>query len=226
MFSRGLNPYIQIEDLCFDSASCNPDYSIPLNDVSSRPLLRRHTYSRSDTVSPHPNQDCLAAPQHDLSRRTSSNTLKALPRIPGLPSLAGWRFTVTTGCAITIVVLIANVALLAWAHPKLESPGGNALLFSGDCDEMKKVDTWSHFGINVLSTLLLGASNGAMQCLVAPSREDIDRTHPRGGILDIGVNGVANWSNMGWRRRCIWCALLASTLPLHLLYDHIPVCDC
>ena len=224
MFSRGRHPYIQIDDLSLDSTAQNPDYDIPLSDLSSNPLLKRHAYSRSLSASPHPFHDSLDTPKPTRSNRASSDTLKELPKIPKRFSWSGWRFTVTAGLGVTTVVFFANIILLGWAYPKLESSGGNALLYKGDCDEMKKIDTWSHFGINVLSTLLLGASNAAMQCLVAPSREDIDRAHPRGRVLEIGINGLANWRNMGWRRRSIWFALVMSSFPLHLLYS--PLCRC
>ena len=75
----------------------------------------------------------------------------------------------------------------------------------------------AHLGINVVSSLLLGASNVAMQCLVAPSRNDVDAAHRIGLSLDIGVNGFKNWQSMSSLRRYLWIVLIASTLPLHLL---------
>ena len=82
---------------------------------------------------------------------------------------------------------------------------------------MRSIDTWSHFGINVLSTLLLGASNAAMQCIVAPSRADIDKAHAQHERLDIGVNSLQNWRFINTSRQLIWALLLVSTLPLHLV---------
>ena len=129
--------------------------------------------------------------------------------------LASWRFTIITGLSTTVFVFICNVALIIWAYATLGRD--NTVIFKGSCDRMKTIDTWSHLGINVLSTLVLGASNAAMQLIVAPSRDDIRKAHAQSRTVDIGIHGLRNWRFMSRRRRSIWILLLVTTIPLHLL---------
>ena len=187
MFSRSNHPYIQIDDSYLDSPS-NPDYDtarqqdngIPLREISHSRSLKRHAYKALET--PTSNLDAPDSPvksSSNASSRPPSDIYKPLPRAP-LSKWSGWRFTVASGCLTTAFVFICNIALLGWSFRHEWSSTGNRLLFDGDCDEMKKIDTWSHLAINLLSTLLLGASNYAMQVLVAPTRENIDEAHPQG----------------------------------------------
>ena len=129
--------------------------------------------------------------------------------------IASWRFTIITGLSTTILVLICNIAIIAWAYATLGRD--NTVMYEGSCDRMKTIDTWSHLGINVLSTLVLGASNAAMQLIVAPSREDVRKAHAQSRTVDIGIHGLRNWRFMSRRRRSIWILLLVTTIPLHLL---------
>ena len=224
MFSRSSHPYIQIDESYLDTPN-NPDYDIsghtddgiPLRQISNPRSLKRHAYKALET--PSANLDTSASALKSptgSSSRPPSDIYKALPKAP-LSKWSGWRFTVASGCGTAAFIFICNIALLGWSYGHEWSDTGNLLLFRGDCNEMKKIDTMSHFAINLLSTLLLGASNYAMQVLVAPTRENIDEAHPQGRILDIGISGFGNWRYMGWKRRALWIALTLSTIPLHLL---------
>ena len=127
-----------------------------------------------------------------------------------------WRFIVLSGLIITLVVLILNLSFLIWFQARQRRYSGN-VLYKGDCEHAKSVITYSSLTINVLSTLLLGASNAAMQCLCAPTRADVDKVHAAGSWLDIGISGLRNWHVMGRWRKHAWVAILISSLPLHLL---------
>ena len=124
-----------------------------------------------------------------------------------------WRFIVFSGLVITLLVLVVNISVLIWSQARHD---GN-VLFSGDCTRAKSSITFSSLAINVLSTLLLGASNAAMQCLCAPTRSEVDRVHVTGSWLDIGISGLRNWRAMERWRKYTWGFILASSLPLHLL---------
>ena len=91
-----------------------------------------------------------------------------------------------------IVVLFINILLCIVASAKHNVAGTFATLQDGDCGEMKRLDLGLHLLINVLSTLLLGASNYSMQCLSAPTRKDIDQAHRSNSWMDIGVPRVRN----------------------------------
>lgn len=127
---------------------------------------------------------------------------------------ATWRFIVLSGLIITLAVLILNVSLLIWSRAR---PHGGNVLYEGDCGSAKTKITYSSLTINVVSTLLLGASNAAMQCLCAPTRAEVDKVHAAGSWLDIGISGLRNWHEMGRWRKYAWGFILLSSLPLHLL---------
>ncbi|KAF3009632.1 hypothetical protein E8E13_007344 [Curvularia kusanoi] len=76
-----------------------------------------------------------------------------------------------------------------------------------------------HIVINVLSTLLLSASNYTMQVLTAPTYDECIRAHRQGKWLDIGILSMRNIKSLTLRRRVLWFALCISSLPLHLLYN-------
>ncbi|KAK5070204.1 hypothetical protein LTR51_007901 [Lithohypha guttulata] len=80
---------------------------------------------------------------------------------------------------------------------------------------------WAHIGINAISTLLLSASNYAMQCFAAPTRADIDRAHQVGKWLDIGVPSLRNLRHIPRRKTLLWWMLALSSLPIYLLYNSV-----
>ena len=77
------------------------------------------------------------------------------------------------------------------------------------------MDAWVHIGINVMGTLLLGASNYTMQCLSAPTRKEVDAAHANGRYLDIGLPSLKNLN--GWKKKLVFFLLIMSSLPLHFL---------
>lgn len=99
---------------------------------------------------------------------------------------------------------------------------------------------WLHICINILSTLLLSASNceynpksfctsglqaaDTMQVISSPTRSEVDKAHQASRWLDIGVPGIRNLISIT-KTRVVWWALLAiSSIPLHLLYE-LPMRD-
>ncbi|GLB20877.1 hypothetical protein AtubIFM61612_010825 [Aspergillus tubingensis] len=95
----------------------------------------------------------------------------------------------------------------------------SATIYKGSCDRTKAWTTGLHLLINVLSTIVLGASSYCMQCLTAPSRADVDRAHGKRVWLDIGVASVRNLAWADWPRLTLWLVLLVTSLPIHLIYN-------
>lgn len=84
---------------------------------------------------------------------------------------------------------------------------------------MGQVMTAVELLINILGTLLLGSSNNCAQLLSAPERKDIDKAHHAGTWLELGVPSLRNlWYVHKWRGALCF-ALLASSIPIHLLYN-------
>jgi hypothetical protein len=128
-----------------------------------------------------------------------------------------WRTTVATGAVIALTVLIANIGILVWARSQHTFEDGIAVLYEGDCTQTKRVQTWSSLGINILSTLLLSASNNCMQCLTSPTRAEIDSAHAAGTWLDVGVLSMRNLRMIRRVRTLLFLFLCLSSIPLHLL---------
>jgi hypothetical protein len=135
-------------------------------------------------------------------------------RIPRLRD--GWRFGAFVGVIFANVVLLLNISLTVWGS--LQSTK-NGHIFQGSCKVSQRLNIGIHLIINVLSTLLLGASNFSMQCLCAPTRREIDLSHKEGLWLDVGVQSFRNIRSRSLHKRWLWLTLWLSSVPLHLLYN-------
>lgn len=133
-------------------------------------------------------------------------------------SLLGWKFGVRLAFILTFVVLIVNIGVtVGIIRSKGVDEDGKAMILKGDCKRVKKWNTGAHLIINILSTLILGASNYTMQCLCAPTRSEVDKAHSSGKWLHIGVPSLKNLRFIKKRRVFLWVLLTGSSWPLHLL---------
>ncbi|KAF2019264.1 hypothetical protein BU24DRAFT_489262 [Aaosphaeria arxii CBS 175.79] len=131
----------------------------------------------------------------------------------------GWRSgALICACSIISVFLI-NLGITIWATSRRNSDG--QLVFDVDCRNDSKINTGLHLVINLLSSVMLGASNYCMQCLSAPTRKEVDHAHARGTWLDIGVPSFRNLRYINKRRVIIWALLGISSLPLHLFFNSV-----
>jgi len=58
--------------------------------------------------------------------------------------------------------MVVNTAFLVWAPAKFNTIDGEGVLYSGECTITSRLSLVGHTIINILSTLMLGASNYAM----------------------------------------------------------------
>lgn len=121
--------------------------------------------------------------------------------------------------ATATAVLTVNVVVTIAACAKVGLVGGIGTAYDGDCGTVNTWALWLHIIINVLSSILLSASNYTMQCVTSPTRKELDRAHSRGDWLDIGVAGVRNLSRISRQRQVLWVMLAFSSIPIHLLYN-------
>ncbi|EON67299.1 hypothetical protein W97_06552 [Coniosporium apollinis CBS 100218] len=84
---------------------------------------------------------------------------------------------------------------------------------------MSRLSTAYHILINVLSTILLTASNYCMQILCAPTRDEVARAHRDGQGLDIGIISLRNLRYISKRKSTLFLSLALSSIPLHLFYN-------
>lgn len=136
-----------------------------------------------------------------------------------LKKLQGYRFGVLCCAVISAVVFTINLILTVWAVLSSEVQNGLGTLQNGSCKTTGTLTFWIHLINNILSTLLLGASNYSMQCLSSPTRSDIDKAHSQGIWMDIGVPSLRNLRRISTNRTVLWWLLAISSITLHLLYN-------
>uniref|UniRef100_A0A8H7N3W2 DUF6536 domain-containing protein n=1 Tax=Bionectria ochroleuca TaxID=29856 RepID=A0A8H7N3W2_BIOOC len=139
-------------------------------------------------------------------------------------AVTGWRFGALFAAAVTLAVLIGNVTIAGVFTSRVRAQGYTsnvAPISVGNCGYIKKLGIGIHLVINIVSTLLLGASNYCMQTISAPSRDDVDRAHAKGSWVDIGIPSLRNLRFIRKRRAFVWFCLGVTSIPLHLVYNSI-----
>lgn len=114
-----------------------------------------------------------------------------------------------------MLVLVVNVAYVAWASRASAFSHDSA--FPVNCENLDRLSTLSHVVVNILSAVLLSASNYTMQVLCSPKRAEVDRAHRQGTFMTIGGQSFKNLRFIGIYRVALWSLLAISSLPLHLL---------
>ena len=129
----------------------------------------------------------------------------------------GCRMGVILACFLAYLVLLTNISIFLWANSTYNFENGTCTLYQGDCNKAKRLNTWFQLIINALSTLLLGASNYCMQCLGAPTREEVDHAHTKKVALEIGAPAPMNLKWINPYRAGLWILLGLTALPIHFL---------
>ena len=122
-----------------------------------------------------------------------------------------------TASLISLSVFLTNLIFAVIMSIQHKHSDAVIILHEGDCGQIKRINTFFHVGINILSSLLLGASNLCMQLLAAPTRAEVDRAHLKGKWLDIGVPSWRNLSHISNKRKVVWWCLGISSVPLHFM---------
>ena len=133
----------------------------------------------------------------------------------------GWRVGVAWGMIATVLVLLTNIVWTIWAVTTHQLQNGGVTILDGSCEQTRLTALWLHLAVNILGTMILGASNYCMQCLVSPTRGEIDRAHSKRKWLDIGIPSVRNVLGIRKARCVLWVVLALSGIPLHLLYNSV-----
>jgi hypothetical protein len=132
--------------------------------------------------------------------------------------LSGWRVGAVCAAICGFISLAVNCGVAGWLFMRhAHSIDARVVVLQGSCRKVRNLNLWVHLAINALSTLLLGGSNYCMQCLVAPTRGEIDKAHRIGRWLDIGVPSLRNLRFMTMQNQILWTMLALTTLPIHLM---------
>lgn len=75
---------------------------------------------------------------------------------------SGWKLTVIIAFFSSLLVLAFNLGFVLWAVQRHHVQNNRGVLHEGDCDRVKQLSVGLHLVINILSTILLGASNYCM----------------------------------------------------------------
>ena len=176
-----------------------------------------HTIGQSrDKPSPKSGKTALLDPSEGDPASFPESALSAKRR-KKVTRVTGWRAGAVTCTCSAAVVLLVNSGLTIWATHSVPIQDGIGTLIDGNCSRIKSWGIWLHLAINVLGTLLLGASNYCMQYLTSPTREEVDKAHAKRRWLDIGVPSYRNLFCIPWDRLFLWSLLGLSSVPLHLM---------
>src|SRR5437764_1681769 len=133
------------------------------------------------------------------------------------PQMKSWGMSVILGVIVAIVALCINLAFLIWSTRSLAIEDGTAIIFTSSCGKTRLINLLGHLLINILSSLLLAASNNCMQCLTAPTRKDANRAHSTDKTLEVGVHSLWNLRFIPAHRLLLWVLLGLTSVPIHLL---------
>ncbi|KAK5189871.1 hypothetical protein LTR99_004144 [Exophiala xenobiotica] len=188
-------------------------------DVELSSLDNKTRSFKSDFSATIKDQTPLLDPSTDPIRYdTASSRRWKWPVFRGHSRLYGWKTGALSAAVFAGISLLINLVVLVWLATHKAS-SGLVELFIGSCSKVQSMDLWVHLAINALSTLLLGGSNYCMQCLCAPTRQDVDAAHAKGKWLDIGVPSTRNLSRVPIYKSVMWWMFGLSSVPLHLMYN-------
>jgi hypothetical protein len=137
---------------------------------------------------------------------------------------SGFRGGILGANIIAAVILCINIFITVFSDKKAKKYSQNVNvagleIYQGACDKAERWGSWIHLGINICSTLLLGASNYCMQIVVALTREQIDLAHSQGKSIDIAAPSLRNLKYIPRINLVIFWVLAFSSLPLHFIYN-------
>ncbi|MCJ1344677.1 hypothetical protein MMC31_002880 [Peltigera leucophlebia] len=168
-----------------------PD-SAPSSDVSSR----KSSISRASTNGGTEQDELIDMTELPLESSKYGKIKNFSPWLPELdpehPSAQKFHTKISNRTTVFCIqqltaalVLVTNITLTAWAQARFGTHNGIGTIYLGSCAKAQRLDLWLHLLINILSTLLLGASNFCMQLLVAPTRDEVNKAHEKSCWLDI-----------------------------------------
>ncbi|KAJ5165820.1 hypothetical protein N7492_006116 [Penicillium capsulatum] len=185
------------------------DRSSLTNEASSTSLGREDQGNRS----------APSLEEHANERTDQAETTNGRSWIDGVYLCA----KATTILLLINLVLFAVAAGMSRKYPENTGFLSWAVIYKGSCTSSEMWGVVLHLVINILSTGILAASNNCMQTLVAPSRQEIDKSHARHQWLDIGRASVRNLFAISWYRLALWTILMITATPFHLLYNSVVI---
>jgi len=131
--------------------------------------------------------------------------------------VSGWHAGLNRAFILSSCAFLLNVSIYAWLYRTHETRSGTGTIIDDSCFNVRNANIGVHAGLNIISTLVLGASTYAMQGMTAPTRQEVDKAHAKGKWLEIGTHSVRNLFHLRKRNVTIWIVLVFTSIPFHLL---------
>jgi hypothetical protein len=135
--------------------------------------------------------------------------------------VSGWHAGLIRAFVLSSCAFIFNIVIYAWLYSTHNTRAGTATIMNESCTKVQNANIVVHAGLNVISTMVLGASTYAMQGMTAPTREEVDEAHAKGIWLEIGTHSVRNLFHVKKRNLWIWMLLALTSMPLHLFFNAV-----
>ena len=136
-------------------SSLRPTYDgVNRNDTADQSVSLRPRFASVDLISPF-------IPEADHQHRRAHNHFSRRDVVLKLAS--------AIAVAVTLTNLIGTIVLSSTLR--------STEIFRGDCHKASRLSSSIHVLINLLSSLLLSASNLCMQLLAAPTRTEVYQAH-------------------------------------------------
>ncbi|PYH88935.1 hypothetical protein BO71DRAFT_488363 [Aspergillus ellipticus CBS 707.79] len=158
-----------------------------------------------------------ARTRSNLSRFSSNASAQEPPADEAwIPAVL--RCTWAAGSILMLNLLLTLIAVgISYARSANQGTFLTTELYKGHCARASHWATGFHLAVN----LLLEFGSYVMQCLVGPSRTEVDEAHRKRRWLDIGVMSVRNFRVMSLGRKLRWFLLLVSSIPIHMIYNSV-----
>ncbi|KAI9800970.1 MAG: hypothetical protein M1833_003107 [Piccolia ochrophora] len=228
MSSTNYEPVLNLVDTPMDAealARGTPTAHGLDSDLSAQ-CLSRSASSNSSAAQDLHEPDAAQTSKFDLRRTTIEDPGSKTSNRRWSRNFSGWRSGAKLCAVAAATALVINVAVTIWsaihtARSYRSASRWYGIWYKGSCNSIESSSFWIHAAINVFSTALLGASNYCMQCVAAPTREEIDKAHAQNRSMDIAVLSVHNLKSISPARVVLWSFLAVSSVPLHLFYNSV-----
>ena len=131
----------------------------------------------------------------------------------------GWRLGTLVSCYAVAVCLLLELGLLTYALLLNRPRDGLGILYEGRCEKVKRLSILLLLPLNIIGTVLISTSNYVMQAVSAPTREEVDQSHAKGGFRNIGMPTSYDMVFARPYKSTLWWILALTTVPIHLFLN-------
>jgi len=131
----------------------------------------------------------------------------------------GWRLGTLVSCYAVAVCLLLELGLLTYALLVNRPRNGLGILYEGHCEKVKRLSILLLLPLNIIGTVLISTSNYVMQAVSAPTREEVDQSHAKGGFRNIGMPTSYDMVFARPYKSTLWWILALTTVPIHLFLN-------